>query len=161
MSQYGEDGFSVLAFPCNQFGFQSPGSSDDERLYTRRKFGMGDTGRLAVFDKVEVNGKGASDVYKYLRAAQPQAAPVSSVQRGGPGKGGAPISWNFEKFLVGRDGRPLARYKPTLDPLAFENDVKLALAGRDVRPLECISHPGRMVCTQPMKDAFPGWALDS
>lgn len=137
----------MLAFPCNQFGFQSPGSSEDERLYTLRKFGLE---TLPVFDKVEVNGRGACDVYRFLKQQQPNAAPLSSVQRGG----NANISWNFEKFLVGRDGVPLARYKPSLDPRAFEADLRLALAGKPARPAECLSHPGRIVCTQPMKVRF-------
>eukprot|EP00793_Prasinoderma_coloniale_P005015 PRCOL_00000776-RA len=152
--EYGEQGFNVLAFPCNQFGFQSPGSSEDERLYTLRKFGLE---TLPVFDKVEVNGRGACDVYRFLKQQQPNAAPLSSVQRGG----NANISWNFEKFLVGRDGVPLARYKPSLDPRAFEADLRLALAGKPARPAECLSHPGRIVCTQPMKEIDPDWKFDA
>ncbi|WP_291510772.1 glutathione peroxidase [Acidithiobacillus sp.] len=96
---YGSRGFSVLAFPCNQFAHQEPGSAE----------AIGDTchGRFAVtfpvFAKVEVNGPGATPLFQYLKSAL-------------PGWFGPRITWNFTKFLVDRQGRPHRRFAPRVAP---------------------------------------------
>lgn len=96
-----------------------------------------------MFDKIEVNGPGTHPVYRALKRAQPLGLPGS---RGPPpGEPGA-ITWNYTQFLVGRDGVACKRWRPGFDPLEFEGDVRLVLAGRPPLPGECIMHPGRSAC---------------
>ena len=93
----GED-FAVVGFPCNQFGAQEPGSEAEIRRFCQTRYGV--TFPLAA--KLEVNGPGRAPLYAWLTD---------------PANGHAgDIEWNFEKFLIGRDGRVLARYPPTVKP---------------------------------------------
>ncbi|PSC67567.1 hypothetical protein C2E20_8780 [Micractinium conductrix] len=138
-NKYRDQGFNIIAFPCNQFGGQAPGSSQEEREYAWRKFGF----EFDVFDKIEVNGAGTHPIYRLLKQQQRVSLPSSAgPPPGEPGR----IEWNYTKFLVGRDGVALKRFKPGFDPLEFEGDVRLLLAGKDPLPAECIAHPGRKVC---------------
>jgi len=82
----------VVGFPCNQFGAQEPGSNDEIRDFCSTRFGV--TFPLAA--KLEVNGPGRHPLYQWL----------TDPAQGVPGD----IEWNFEKFLIGRDGRVLRRY---------------------------------------------------
>lgn len=75
--KYKDQGFNLIAFPCNQFGGQAPGSSDDERAWAWKKFGF----NFDVFDKIDVNGSGAHPLYKFLKAQQPKSAPGASSRR--------------------------------------------------------------------------------
>jgi glutathione peroxidase len=86
------EGFVVVGFPCNQFGAQEPGSNDEIRDFCSTRFGV--TFPLAA--KLEVNGPGRHPLYQWL----------TDPAQGVPGD----IEWNFEKFLIGRDGRVLRRY---------------------------------------------------
>jgi glutathione peroxidase len=90
----------VVAFPCNQFGGQEPGTADEIRQFCSDRYGV----TFDLFAKIDVNGENACDLYKYLTAVEtePQAS----------GK----ISWNFEKFVVGRNGKVIARFKPATKP---------------------------------------------
>jgi glutathione peroxidase len=90
--ELGAEGFDVVGFPCNQFGGQEPGSDPEIREFCSTRYDV--TFPLAA--KLEVNGPGRHPLYAWLTA--PEA--------GHPGD----IEWNFEKFLIGRDGRVLARY---------------------------------------------------
>jgi glutathione peroxidase len=98
--KHAEDGLAVLGFPCNQFLWQEPGSSERIAEFCRVNYGVS----FDMFAKVRVNGKDACDLYKTLTALQTK--PV------GPGK----ISWNFEKFIIGRDGEVVARFSPRTKP---------------------------------------------
>lgn len=99
-TQFEDDGFTVLAFPCNQFGDQEPGT-DDEIL----EFATGNyDANFPMFSKVEVNGPGTCELYRILKEAQPGDGDSSDV------------AWNFEKFLVGRDGTVLERFSPLATP---------------------------------------------
>jgi glutathione peroxidase len=98
--KYKDKGFVILAFPCNQFGSQEPGSEAEIKQFCSTKYSV----NFPMFSKVEVNGENAAPIYKLLTAKELQ--PVGS------GK----ISWNFEKFLIGRDGQPIARFSPRTDP---------------------------------------------
>ena len=112
------DGFNLVAFPCNQFGGQAPGTSDEERAWAWKKFGF----EFDVFDKIDVNGDAAHPLYRFLRARLPSSLPGSPTPApGGPGA----IEWNYTKMMVGRDGAPLRRYKPSFDPLDAEADVRV------------------------------------
>jgi len=92
------EGFTVLGFPCNQFGAQEPGSAAEIVAFCRSNYDV--TFPLSV--KLEVNGPQRHPVYAFL------TSPASGI----PGD----ITWNFEKFLVGRDGRVLKRYPPETRP---------------------------------------------
>jgi len=98
--KYAKNGLAVLGFPCNQFLFQEPGTADEIQEFCRVNYGVS----FDMFAKVEVNGKEACDLYKTLTALDTK--PV------GPGK----ISWNFEKFIIGRDGEVVARFSPRTKP---------------------------------------------
>jgi glutathione peroxidase len=90
--------FTVVGFPCNQFGAQEPGSEADIAAFCSTTYGVS----FPLSAKLEVNGVHRHPVYRFLTAAD----------TGIPGD----ISWNFEKFLIGRDGRVLKRYPPETKP---------------------------------------------
>jgi glutathione peroxidase len=92
------ENFSVVGFPCNQFGAQEPGSAEEIVQFCRTSYGVS----FPLSEKLEVNGAQRHPVYRYLTAA-------------GTGIEGD-ITWNFEKFLIGRDGKVLRRYPPTVKP---------------------------------------------
>lgn len=144
---YGKDGFNLIGFPCNQFGGQAPGTSQEERDFAHKKFGF----EFPVFDKVDVNGLGAHPVYQLLRREQPESVPAGGTRSKKKGE----LEWNYVKFLVSRDGKAVKRFKPSFDPLDFEKDVQLVLRGKDPLPEECYMHPGRLVCKVDPEDG-PG-----
>lgn len=86
----------MLAFPCNQFGAQEPGTDAEILEFATSKYDV----NFPMFSKIEVNGDGACELYSWLRGET----------------GGADISWNFEKFLVGRDGNVVERFNPMVTP---------------------------------------------
>jgi glutathione peroxidase len=90
----------VLAFPCNQFGAQEPGTDAEILAFATSKYDA----NFPMFSKIEVNGDGAADLYKWLRAEQPGAGDSDA------------ITWNFEKFLVDRSGKVVARFGPQVTP---------------------------------------------
>jgi len=102
----------VLGFPCNQFAGQEPGTEKDIALFCETQFAV----TFPLFAKIEVNGTGAHPLYAYLKAQTP-----------GPDQG-QDIGWNFAKFLVGRDGRPIARFSPKTAPEDLAGDIARALA---------------------------------
>ena len=109
---YGEQGFTVLGFPCDQFGHQEPGTEEEIGAFCEKNFGV----TFPLFSKVDVNGEGAHPVYQWLRA-----------QKGG--LLGSKIKWNFTKFLVGKDGQVIDRFAPTTAPEKLKKDIERALAG--------------------------------
>ncbi len=86
--------------PCNQFGAQEPGSDAEILEFATSTYGV----TFPMFSKIEVNGDGACDLYRWLTAALPRP------------DGESAIAWNFTKFLVGRDGSPLQRFEPMTTP---------------------------------------------
>ena len=102
--KYQEQGLRVLGFPCNQFGGQEPGTAEEIREFCTTNFNV----TFDMFAKIEVNGDGASPLYKQLTAQD------TSPQ------GAGAITWNFEKFVIGRDGRVVARFAPRTRPDAPE-----------------------------------------
>jgi glutathione peroxidase len=105
-------GFVVLGFPCDQFGHQEPGDEAAIRGFCALNYGV----TFPMFAKVEVNGPGAHPLWRWLQREK----------RGLFGTGA--IKWNFTKFLVGRDGRVLARYAPREQPEALLGAIDRALA---------------------------------
>jgi glutathione peroxidase len=98
--QYSDKGFTVLAFPCNQFGAQEPGSNEEILAFATSKYDV----NFPMFSKIEVNGSGACDLYKMLKSAAPGD------------DGNEDIPWNFTKFLIGKDGQVIARLGPQTTP---------------------------------------------
>ena len=102
--KYGKDGLVILGFPCNQFGQQEPGSPQEIQQFCSVNYGV----TFPLFAKIEVNGDGACPLYKYLTALDSKPT--------GKGK----ISWNFEKFIISRNGEIVARFSPRTTPDASE-----------------------------------------
>ncbi len=102
--KYAEQGLVVLGFPCNQFGGQEPGTAEQIQQFCSSKYNV----TFPLFAKIDVNGDEACGMYKRLTGLR--TSPV------GPG----PISWNFEKFLIARDGHVVARFSPRTRPDAPE-----------------------------------------
>ena len=108
--KYADQGLVVLGFPCNQFGKQEPGGADEIAQTCRVNYGVS----FPMFGKVEVNGSAAHPVFRYLKKAL-------------PGVLGGRIKWNFTKFLIGRDGKPLRRFAPYTTPEKMEASIIAAL----------------------------------
>lgn len=101
--RYRERGFSVLGFPCNQFGHQEPGSESEIRAFCSASYDV----TFPLFAKIDVNGRDAHPLYRYLRKRLPGALGILGVNR---------IKWNFTKFLVSAAGEPLRRFGPAVAP---------------------------------------------
>ncbi|XP_074588396.1 putative phospholipid hydroperoxide glutathione peroxidase [Curcuma longa] len=108
--KYKDQGLEILAFPCNQFAGQEPGSNEAIVEFACTRF----KAEYPIFDKVEVNGQGAAPIYKFLKSSK-------------GGIFGDSIKWNFTKFLVNKDGKVTDRYAPTTSPLSIEKDIKKLL----------------------------------
>ncbi|XP_039278354.1 probable phospholipid hydroperoxide glutathione peroxidase isoform X2 [Nilaparvata lugens] len=91
-------GLRILAFPCNQFSNQEPGSAEDIVCFAKKK-----NANFDMFEKIEVNGRDAHPLWKYLKLKQ-------------PGTFGDKIKWNFSKFIVDKEGQPVARFSPNTVP---------------------------------------------
>jgi glutathione peroxidase len=102
--RYEGKGFSVLGFPCNQFGGQEPGTSEEIASFCSTNYDVS----FPLFGKVDVNGAHQTPLYGTLTAF-PDAEGVAGE-----------VAWNFEKFLIGRDGEVLARFRPPTQPDADE-----------------------------------------
>lgn len=103
-----------MGVPCNQFCAQAPGSSECEREYAYKKFGI----EFTILDKMDVNGPNSSALYTFMKNA-PDMPPKAA---------GFDVSWNYEKFLLDGDGMPYARYGPAEDPwVAAEADIRALL----------------------------------
>ena len=98
--ELGDETFTVLGFPCNQFGGQEPGSSEEIQEFCSTTYGVS----FPMTSKIEVNGDGRDPVYDVLTG-----------EADAEGKAGD-IQWNFEKFVVGRDGNVIGRFRPLVEP---------------------------------------------
>jgi glutathione peroxidase len=108
--KYAARGFSVLGFPCNQFGRQEPGSAAEIGQFCSSNYAV----TFPMFDKIEVNGENAHPLYRYLKG-----------EKGG--LLGSAIKWNFTKFLVDRSGKVIGRYAPTTTPVQLTGDIEALL----------------------------------
>lgn len=108
---YGEKGFEVLAFPCNQFGKQEPGDADEIEQFCKVNFGL----TFPLMQKVDVNGENASPLFDWMKKEAPGIM------------GSKSIKWNFTKFLIGRDGKVVRRYGPSDAPAAIAKDIEEVL----------------------------------
>jgi glutathione peroxidase len=101
---YGDKGFTVLGFPCNQFGEQEPGSAEEIATFCSATYGV----TFPMFEKIDVNGDQRHPVYDELTAVPDADGEAGDIQ------------WNFEKFLVSPDGEIVQRFRPMVDPEAPE-----------------------------------------
>jgi glutathione peroxidase len=104
-------GFSVLAFPCNQFAHQEPGNAKEIERFSRCTYGVG----FPMFAKIDVNGEGAHPLYTFLKRQKPGLFGTRSIK------------WNFTKFLVNREGAVIARYAPHREPKALREPIERLL----------------------------------
>ncbi|KAF2817654.1 glutathione peroxidase 1 [Mytilinidion resinicola] len=104
--------FTILGFPCNQFGSQDPGTNDEIATFCQVNYGVS----FPVLGKTEVNGDKAEPLYEWLKKEKPG---LLGMKR---------IKWNFEKFLVGRDGTVKARWASTTKPESLRPEIEKALA---------------------------------
>jgi len=102
--KFAERGFSVLGFPCNQFGEQEPGTSDEIESFCSTTYGV----TFPLFEKADVNGDNRQPLYATL------------TQLADAGGHTGDIRWNFEKFLVNRAGEPVHRFSPLAEPESDE-----------------------------------------
>ena len=109
--KYRDRGFEVIAFPCNQFGGQEPGSAEDIASFCEVNFGLS----FPLMGKVDVNGDDAAPIWTWLKREAPGLLGSKSVK------------WNFTKFLIGRDGKVVRRYAPTDKPESLEKDIEALL----------------------------------
>ncbi|QSR24196.1 glutathione peroxidase [Nocardioides aromaticivorans] len=107
---YGDRGFEVLGFPCDQFGHQEPADEEEIAAFCERNYGV----TFPMFAKIDVNGDDAHPLFQWLKK-----------EEGGLLGGG--IKWNFTKFLIGRDGQVIDRFAPTTKPEKLTGDIEKAL----------------------------------
>ena len=108
--KYRQDGLVILGFPCNQFANQDPGSTDEIQEFCQVNYGVS----FPMFDKVEVNGNNTHPVFKFLKSKL-------------GGFLGSTIKWNFTKFVIDKNGKPVKRFAPTTKPEAMEDYLKKIL----------------------------------
>jgi glutathione peroxidase len=106
----GPRGFSVLGFPCNQFGSQEPGDAAQIEQFCESNYAVS----FPMFAKIDVNGHNAHPLYQYLKGEK-------------SGLLGASIKWNFTKFLVDRSGKVVARHAPTAKPEGLTREIEALL----------------------------------
>lgn len=109
--KYKDRKFSVLGFPCDQFGHQEPGDENEIRNFCSQTYDVS----FPMFAKIKVNGEDAHPLYKLLKSEKPGVL------------GSERIKWNFTKFLVGPDAEVIRRYAPTDKPSSIEKDVAALL----------------------------------
>jgi glutathione peroxidase len=129
-SKYRDQGFEVLDFPSNQFFEQAPG--DNEQISQFCKINFGTT--FQTFGKIDVNGENSSDLYKFIKTEAPKAEEDAAseglykkLQEYGFSTAGDDIKWNFTKFLVDRNGKVVARFAPTYEPVKLDETIKALL----------------------------------
>ena len=109
--RFGPRGFTVIGFPCNQFGAQEPGASDEIAAFCDRNYGV----NFPLGEKIDVKGAHAHPLYRHLTAAAPGILGTEAIK------------WNFTKFLVDREGRVVARFAPTTKPEELASAIEAQL----------------------------------
>lgn len=116
--KYRDEGFMILGFPCNQFAEQDP--DDEVREACLLNYGV----KFDMFKQIKVNGDEAHPLYKFLKAEQPAKFNLMKLIPKKEGGDKNDISWNFEKFLIDREGNVVKRIAPTTAPEKIEQDIK-------------------------------------
>jgi glutathione peroxidase len=110
--QFKGKGVEVLAFPCNQFGSQEPGTESEIGAFCEKNYGVS----FPVFAKIDVNGENTHPLFKQLKKDSPGLLGTEAIK------------WNFTKFLIRKDGTVYKRYAPSTAPLQMTNDIEKLLA---------------------------------
>jgi glutathione peroxidase len=110
--KFKNQGLVILGFPCNQFGFQEPGSDSDIQQFCSMTYNV----TFPVLGKVDVNGASASPIYQFLKEQAPGLLGIELIK------------WNFTKFLVGKNGEVIKRYAPNTEPADIATDIEKALS---------------------------------
>jgi len=105
--KYHSAGFEILAFPCNQFGGQEPGTNSEIKEFATKRFNV----TFPLFSKIDVNGEGAHPLWVFLKESKAGLLGTSAIK------------WNFTKFLCDRHGVPVARYGTPSSPMSFEKEI--------------------------------------
>ena len=109
--KYKDQGFEVLAFPCNQFAFQEPGTNEEIKKFCDIKYGV----TFKIFNKIHVNGSKSDPIYQFLKEQSPGVA------------GTTQIKWNFTKFLINKNGEVIERFSPQAEADEIEASIKKIL----------------------------------
>jgi glutathione peroxidase len=109
--KYADRGLAVLGFPCNQFAEQEPGTEQEIAAFCRVNYDV----TFPIFSKIEVNGREAHPLYKWLKRKAPGLLRVQLVP------------WNFTKFLIGRDGEKVKRFAPNFEPAELAGPIEALL----------------------------------
>ncbi|KAJ5550949.1 Glutathione peroxidase, partial [Penicillium sp. DV-2018c] len=128
IAEYPED-FTVLGFPCNQFGNQDPGTDDDIQSFCQVNYGVS----FPVLGKTDVNGGNAAPVWTFLKEQQPGLLGLKRVK------------WNFEKFLVSADGKVVGRWSSVTKPEGLESEI--------VKQIEKAKAEGKLASQKPQAAA--------
>lgn len=106
--KYADKGLEIIGFPCNQFASQEPGSSDEIASFCSLNFGV----KFPILKKIDVNGDKTDDVYKFLKL---EKSGLLGLNR---------IKWNFEKFLIDKNGKVVERYSSLTKPKSLESKIE-------------------------------------
>jgi glutathione peroxidase len=109
--EFHSQGLEILAFPCNQFGGQEPGTPQQIEAFCSTRFGV----TFPVFQKTDVNGSNTHPLFEYLKTAAPDLLGTEAIK------------WNFTKFLVNRNGLPVRRFASAGSPASISADIKKLL----------------------------------
>ncbi len=109
--EYGDKGLVVVGFPCNQFGKQEPGDANEIGAFCQQNYGVS----FPISEKVEVNGPNAHPLFAYLTKALPGALGTQAIK------------WNFTKFLIDQNGKPIRRYGSVDTPEKIGRDIQTFL----------------------------------
>ena len=107
-----DKGLTILAFPCNQFGAQEPGTDSEILQFCSTNYGV----TFPVMSKIQVNGSQADPIFEYLKKQSPGLLGLESIK------------WNFTKFLVDQHGNVVTRYAPTTSPSDIAKDIERLLS---------------------------------
>jgi len=110
--RYSDKGLTILAFPCNQFGGQEPGTDSEIQQFCSTNYGV----TFPVMSKIQVNGSQADPIFEYLKKQSPGLLGLESIK------------WNFTKFLVDQNGNVMTRYAPTTSPSDIAKDIERLLS---------------------------------
>ncbi|MCK0512978.1 glutathione peroxidase [Aromatoleum buckelii] len=104
-------GFSVIGFPCNQFGTQEPGSAEEIAAFCAKNYGVS----FPLGEKIDVNGDNAHPLYRHLTSVAPGILGTEAIK------------WNFTKFLVDRNGQIVGRFAPATKPESIAREIEALL----------------------------------
>jgi glutathione peroxidase len=105
---FADENFSVLAFPCNQFGGQEPGTNEEITEFCKLNY----NNNFPIFSKVDVKGNGAHPLFSFLTKEKKGLMGTENIK------------WNFTKFLVNKEGEPVSRYAPSTTPDKIQSDIE-------------------------------------